>query len=202
MFRSYCYFSAKCLPKFNFHPTQILMAATRHLLASPSSSVGDFSITATKPSFSLMFGRKTWRRQAQIQTDILYSIQFEARQYNWSVLPIGLVKEKLWRTLQIYLCSYCLAVLSVLNEQKVWQNFMFWHDVWMKMKGNIKFQDDRDKQQTDVGSKKYRDNESEISCSGETAGPFTFLISHIHPDLREMIVTVPHQYTIDTLGLW
>ena len=67
----------------------------------------------------------------------------------------------------------------------------------MKMKENIKFQDDRDKQQTDVGSKKYRDNESVISCSGETAGrlagPFTFLISHIHPDLREMIVTVPHQ---------
>ena len=51
----------------------------------------------------------------------------------------------------------------------------------MKMKEIIKFQDDRDKQQTDVGSKKYRDNESVISCPGETAGrlagPFTFLTS-------------------------
>ena len=69
----------------------------------------------------------------------------------------------------------------------------------MKTKENIKFQDDRDGQQTDVGGKKYQDNESVISGPGEfTAGPFTFHISHIEPDLREMIVSVADQYNRHT----
>ena len=70
------------------------------------------------------------------------------------------------------------------KKNKKYSKFSCW-DVWMEMKENIKFQDDRDRQQTDVGSKKYPDNESVISCPGEAAGllgcwaagPFTFLIS-------------------------
>ena len=50
----------------------------------------------------------------------------------------------------------------------------------MEMKENIKFQDDRDRQQTDVGSKKYPDNESVISCSGETPGLMTAGPLHFH----------------------
>ena len=65
----------------------------------------------------------------------------------------------------------------------------------MKTKENIEFQDDRDGQQTDVWGNKYRDKESVISGPGElTAEPFTFHISHIEPDLREMIVTVAWQH--------
>ena len=65
----------------------------------------------------------------------------------------------------------------------------------MKTKENIEFQDDRDGQQTDVWGNKYRDKESVISGPGDAAaGPFTFLISDIQPDLREMIVTVAWQH--------
>ena len=70
----------------------------------------------------------------------------------------------------------------------------------MEMKENLKFQDDRDRQQTDVGSKKYPDNESVISCPGEAAGLLGCWALHfphlsdIQPDLREMIVTVAWQY--------
>ena len=69
------------------------------------------------------------------------------------------------------------------------------------MKENIKFQDDRDRQQTDVGSKKYPDNESVISCPGETAGLLGPSLSTSQPDLREMIVTVAWQYNGHTGSL-
>ena len=85
MFQSYCYFGAKCLPKFHFHPTQILVAATPHISFALGLVWlyfiigGRFlnHIRSSKPSFSLMLEKKPWSRQTdiqtEIQTEILYS---------------------------------------------------------------------------------------------------------------------------------